>query len=94
MKQIWKWYIPVESMGKFTLKIPEDAQFLTCQVQYKVPVVWAVVSPNAREKAFNCRVIGTGSPFDRLDGWTYIGTFQQLDGAFIGHLFIRGATKL
>ena len=94
MKRIWKWEIPVETMGEFTLDIPEGAQFLTCQVQCKEPVVWAAVNPNAVKKTFNCRVIGTGIPFDRLDGWAYIGTFQLAGGGFIGHLFIQGATKL
>ena len=91
---IWKWKIPVDSMGEFTLEIPEGALFLECQVQNGPPVVWAIVKPSAVKRTFNCRVIGTGHSFELGYDWTYIGTFQLKGGAFIGHLFIQGATKL
>ena len=93
MKQIWKWSIPIAGAGSFTLSIPERAQFLTCQVRGKTPVLWAAVRTTAKEREYKFHVFETGEHFEHYDDLTYIGTFQ-LRGGFVGHLFVQGADKL
>ena len=94
MKEIWEWSIPIVGAGSFTLQVPENAQFLTCQVQGKTPVLWAVVRTTAKEREYKFHVFGTGEQFELHDDLTYIGTFQLVGGAFVGHLFVQGAVKL
>ena len=87
---IWKWTVPKDGMDLFELDVPEGAQILTCQVQNGRAVVWAPVNPAARQTKMRFRVIGTGHPHMDLVDWTYAGTFQLLEGAFVGHLFVKG----
>ena len=89
-RAIWKWEIPRDKMDLFECQMPEGAQILTCQVQNGGPVVWALVNPNARLTKMRLRILGTGHQHSDMADWTYVSTFQLLDGAFVGHLFVKG----
>lgn len=88
MKVVWKFPLAVEDIQQ--VEIPQEAKVLTVQVQNGIPCIWALVeSENGLEKR-TFRLAGTGhdlepaSPNEILE---YVGTFQLLEGKFIGHLF-------
>lgn len=84
MKTIWKYPIP---MGGFTLEMPANAHILTVQTQDGSPFLWAMVDTEAPTVERRFTVRGTGHGANGVLETAYIGTFQLLDGAFIGHLF-------
>lgn len=92
MKTIWKYtLIATEEQ---TINAPEGAQVLSVQVQYGVPVLWALVDPEARKEAREIRMHGTGHPIsDGLDGYTFIDTIQMAKGELVFHFFVRTALK-
>lgn len=83
--RIWKYEIPVTDLIK--LEIPENSKFLDVQVQDDKVVVWYLVRhTEAPKKTVKFRIYGTGH-FVEDSLQTYLGTFQLLGGAFVGHLF-------
>ncbi len=83
---IWKF----ELVGdRCWISLPLGATVLTVQVQHGSPFVWALVDPE--ETALEARLFityGTGHPVpDEMTGAYYIGTFQQLQGSLIWHVF-------
>lgn len=89
---IWKFPLPTDT-AEFELAMPA-AVALTVQVQYGVPVLWAVVLPetasggerNPRRFVW----VGTGQPMPELDGAyanAYRGTVQLMGGDLVLHLF-------
>ena len=92
METIWKY--PIEIQDRQTIKMPRGAAILCCQVQKGVPCIWAFVDSAVKEMSERIiRIFGTGLPItrDRCEGWPwpfrYIGTFQTLNGDFVGHVF-------
>ena len=85
MKKIYKYSIlPL----KTTLSIPAGAKILSMQLQNALPVIWVeanidVSIPN-EDRYF--KVLGTGFEVDE-NCKAFIGTFQMLDGTFVGHLY-------
>lgn len=79
----------IQVVDSFVLQMPKDAIPLSVQAQRGEPVMWAMMDslydePISREFS----VVSTGELFGSMMGrYQYIGTFQLLDGAFVGHLF-------
>lgn len=91
MKTILKY--PFKLADEFTIKMPVDAEILAVQVQTRsgreIPCIWALVNSETKAtKQVKFRVIGTGHAHPDEAFGKYIGTFQLLDGAFVGHLFV------
>lgn len=85
MKVIWKYEIKVTDI--FGLDMPEGAEVLTVQVCKEQPCIWALVdNSKPKEKRVFC-IYGTGHIVSAPQTKKYIGTFQQLDGALVWHLF-------
>ena len=84
MRTIWKYNISIEDT--FSLELPQGAKILTVQEQQGEPQVWVLVNPDNKLEIRNFRLVGTGHSIEenRLE---YIGTFQVLNGNFVGHLF-------
>lgn len=82
---IWKYFVPVQD--SFALDLPSGAMPLTVQAQRDRVCLWIQVQPeNPREqRIFHVR--GTGHVIDSDEVGEYIGSFQILNGDFVGHLF-------
>lgn len=80
---------PFEVSDYFYIEMPQGASVLTVQTQHEKPCVWAIVDENqlVLENHRFC-VFGTGHlmNIDTVEHH-YVGTFQLLGGAFVGHLF-------
>lgn len=85
MNIIWKFKLDEK------IYLPIGAKILTIQTQQGQPFIWALVnnSKDMEERYF--RVFGTGQPMNDFKG-EYIGTYQQLNGLLIFHVFEK--TKL
>lgn len=86
---------PFEVQDNVEIKMPMGASILTVQVQDNNPYIWAIVWPDHPLELRRFRLFGTGHPIDmelkQLN--KYIGTFQLLDGRFVGHLFETSGGK-
>ena len=85
MKTIWKYDIPIEA--NFEITMPRNAKFLSIQVQFDKPVVWYLVDTNEKETKRIFKLFGTGHTIIDDNWLKYRGTFQTIDGTFIGHVF-------
>lgn len=98
MKTIWKFPLPIEAC---VLEMPRGAIILALQTQWIIaprpyrlekderetfPCLWAIVDTEAPKEKRRFETFGTGHLFPDNPG-KYIGTFQLLDGRFIGHVF-------
>ena len=88
---IFKFEAPFEN--EFSLQMPTKSQILSVQQDQKTmkPCIWALVYPsNPKEERF-FELYGTGHSIFNDMGIQrkYIGTYQCLNGEFIGHLFER-----
>jgi hypothetical protein len=87
MKTIYKYPFSIDDSVIITM--PVGAEILTVQVQHRVPCIWALVDPEAPKVDRYFRVAGTGHSLPENPG-KYVGTFQQLEGNLIFHVFDRG----
>lgn len=84
MRAIWKF--PLE-IGLTDIEIPVGAELLAVQTQAPdTPCLWAIVNLEADRETRRFAVVGTGHPLNGSEQ-KYIGTFQLLGGAFVGHVF-------
>ncbi len=90
MKVIYKYKIPISSEeGVF---IPAGSRFLSLQCQDDQPVVYWITDPAEKRMCkWYFKTIGTGWEFneEELEGWTFIGTVQQLGGQLMWHIWTR-----
>jgi hypothetical protein len=77
---IWKY--PLEPRGEH--RMPVGAKILTVQIQAGVPVLWAMVNPDAIKETRIFSTVPTGRYFDPTD-MEYIGTFQAEE--LVSHVF-------
>lgn len=82
--KIYKYNIPVVDF--FELELPIGAKILCVQTQNEMPCIWAMVDPSAAKHPRRFSVIGTGHEIE-FTTTLYIGTFQMMNGSFVGHLF-------
>lgn len=82
---VWKYPIP-DGFGTLELDMPAGARVVDVQLQHGVPVMWAVVDPDAppTKRVFGVIATGTALPF-RLG--KHLGTFQLFDGETVLHVF-------
>jgi len=84
MKTVWKYTLSLED--EQIVKVPLGAELLSVQTQYGEVQLWALVD-DAETVCVNAKIIvhGTGHPADDVAGMKFLGTFQGLNGAFVGH---------
>lgn len=85
MRTIWKF--PFENMGMFGLDMPKGAEILTVQVQGGIPCIWEMVDPGQEKKKRTIVIHGTGHPIQQAEEKKYIGTYQEMQGELIWHVF-------
>ena len=86
-KTIWKFQLEVKDGNE--VYMPKDAEILCIQVQNEQPCIWALVDTNQPNVRRIIDIYGTGHEISYSMGqeWKYIGTFQLLQGQFVGHAF-------
>lgn len=89
-KTIYKYQL--NTITNQTIKLPIGAEILTIQAQYDDPCIWCLVDPsiiNTEDR--HIEIYGTGHDiiYDMGVDRKYIGSYQLLDGSFIGHAFER-----
>lgn len=71
-----------------TVRLPRNAEILCVQAQHDQPCLWAAVNPNeVATEDRKIRLAGTGHNLGDPENLRYLGTFQVLDGTFVGHVF-------
>lgn len=91
MKQsIWKFSLEVTDMQ--VISMPVNSRILSVQSQNDKPCIWAICNTETKEMEERMfQVYGTCNPF--YEGihfgkeQQFIGTFQLMNGSFVGHLF-------
>lgn len=96
VKTIWKF--PFDTADTVTIKMPTHSKVLTVQTQHGQPCLWAIVDPHAPQKETSFRVYGTGHPLptygpDETVTGRYVGTYQQLEGDLVFHMFQMGGPQ-
>lgn len=88
MKRIYKYPVAIANRI-FEIKIPKTGRILTVQTQNDFPYIWVelFVENEKLPQIRNFIVYGTGEDIAEHLQLTYIGTFQLLQGNFIGHLY-------
>jgi len=82
MKTIWKYALDFQTI----VDIPKGAKVLTVQEQRGDPQLWAIVDPDAETEKRTFIIYGTGHNMPDDPG-EYVGTFQQLGGNLVFHVF-------
>ncbi len=83
-KQVWKFEL---SLAGSRIEMPVGARVLTVQTQLGRPCLWALVDPERAKEERLFVVYGTGHPIAAPDTLAYVGTFQDLGGRLIWHVF-------
>ena len=81
-KTIWKFEATIGGV----ITLPVGAQMLDIQVQHGVPMIWALVDPDAAKADMHVSIYGTGHHLPDDPG-RYIGTFQVQGGNLVFHAF-------
>jgi hypothetical protein len=85
MKTIWKF--PFDTVDRFAIDMPKEAQIMSVQEQVGQPCIWALVDPVATKERRNFAVFGTGNDVPLETTCGFIGTYQLHSGAMVFHLF-------
>ncbi len=84
---IYKYEIK-EGVDLQIVNIPKDPIFLSMQWQYGKLCMWMMVNPKNEPTAYEFMTYGTGHPIND-PGLGYVGTYQSMGGAFVGHVFLK-----
>lgn len=82
MNVIYKY--PIQN--SFSLQLPVGAKVLCVQMQYNVPYMWVMQDTSNYLEPRHFRIVNTGDDTD-CKPENYIGTFQEDNGSYVGHLF-------
>ena len=86
MKTIWKF--PLQVTDEQFVEMPPGSEILCVQTQRETPTLWARVNESNRPNVFKTIIIvGTGHKVPEKANLLYVGTFQIMDGSFVGHVF-------
>lgn len=86
MRAVWKFQLDVLDQQK--VEMPKDASIIHLEAQGQKPCLWALVDPEQEKEERLFHMFGTGHVLDDdIEGLDYIGTFQILNGSFVGHIF-------
>lgn len=85
MKAIWKF--PFNTTDEVILEMPLDAEILCVQTQSGCPCIWAKVETDFPKEKRLFHIYGTGHTLQDEYEMKYLGTYQQMSGALIFHVF-------
>ena len=86
-RKIYKFQIDPSGFTKIT--VPKNAQILTLMIDQKTgaPCLWIELNTRFELEERNFVVVATGVEFPSDRRFDYVGSFQILEGDFIGHLY-------
>lgn len=84
-KQIWKFNVKTEDTQ--SIEMPVGAEILTVQMQGNYAFIWALVNTSAPRIKRKFEIFGTGHIVNNSVERRYIGTYQEMGGALVWHLF-------
>lgn len=84
MRTIFKYELEVTDLQE--VPMVKDAEILTVMVQRDIPCVWAIVDPQKPIASRLIAIVGTGNQC-KYNAYGYIGSFQLMEGGFVGHVF-------
>jgi len=88
MTTIYKFPLRVTDIQE--LELPKGARLLTVQAQRGTPCLWAVVDDQEAEVEYwRILTFGTGNPMLADAQYSYVSTYQLMDGDLIFHVFAR-----
>ena len=65
-------------------------QILKVDVQHEQLFMWCLVDDEEFKSDRNIYIYGTGHPVDeKLSKNNYVGTYQLMNGDFVGHVFVE-----
>lgn len=83
MKQVvYKYHVQANGM----IDLPGRYEILCCSVQKDEPFIWCLVNPDDIPYSQQFLLVATGS-LQNFVGWTYVGTFHNVSGWLVLHLF-------
>ncbi len=85
--KIYKYPVPVTDINEISM--PEGSALLSVQLQGNLPMLWALVSPEAPLTVRTLRTYGTGQPLPDEVG-TFVDTYQLDGGRLVFHVFDLG----
>lgn len=85
MLVIYKYHLAVS--GEQQLDTAAVKRWLGVQLQFGLPMVWAVVDPDGPSETHTIHSRGTGVRFES-DVGEYIGTYHITDGNLVLHVFV------
>lgn len=92
MITVWKYIIDLEQLekrvddaGGFNFSMPKGATISHVEMQHSWPCMWAVVDTEQPLETRRFALLGTGHKLS--SGFQHVGSFQMLDGKFVGHVF-------
>ena len=81
---------PLQVVEDQDISLPVGAKPLVVQVQNGEPCMWVIVDQwEDRKKKVRVSTVSTGVELFYYDGLRHIGTYQLVDGAFVGHVFVE-----
>ena len=84
--KVCKYHVPI--VDNFSLDLPRGAKILSVQEQNKKACLWVLIEKATPTVKRFFRLAGTGNYIkESSDKLNFVGTFQLLDGNFVGHLF-------
>jgi hypothetical protein len=86
MKTIYKYQL--ETTDFQTVMIPEKSNIIALQTQYEKPCIWVEVETENEKVPHVFRIFGTGHELQIGLGMTYVGTYQIMNGSFVGHVYL------
>ena len=84
MFTIWKF--PLKTTGTQEIKIPQEAELLTIQVQNDEPHLWALVDTANSIESRKIDIYNTGQVLHDVNR-KYIGSYQLFKGCLMHHVF-------
>jgi hypothetical protein len=87
--RIFKYTLLGVGYGTQHIHMPQGSKILTVQMQHGRPRIWALVCEANPIVTRVIKIFGTGHEFVG-DPDSYIGTFQEDDGALVWHVFDGG----
>lgn len=90
MKTIWKYNL--KTTDRQGINMPLGAEILSVGVQTEKVYLWALIdSEQKKESLHEIEIFGTGNPIysNKKCKRKFIGTYQLMDGNFVGHVFER-----
>ena len=86
MTTIYK-YPMKRSNDPLQIELPYGAKFLCMQEQFGVQCLWYQVEAGAHKENKEIFIYGTGYQITNVENQKYLGTFQEMGGSLIWHVY-------